>query len=484
MTADPMWGHLLKRYTDADGGKDAKRWLADPVLWAKERLGAFLWSKQVEIAESVRDHRRTAVKSSHGVGKSWTAGMLACWWVDCHPAEDVIVVTTAPTFPQVNSILWREIRSQHARGGLAGRVLDGEPLWKVDTFEVGMGRKPSDYNEHAFQGIHRRYVLVVIDEACGVQPSLWVGAEAITTNADCRILAIGNPDDPGTEFGKVCSPGSGWNVLQISTFDSPNLTGEWVPDKLHHQLPTPEWAEDARKRWGTDSPLYQSKVLGEFPEVGADVLINPAWIVAAQNRELPPVGPHTLGVDVARFGSDRTVIYHRRGPQIRLLREMATSSTTETAGQVIAYQRELSYPPAQVDGNGVGGGVVDILAEQGAPVFDMQVGQSASDPVHFANARAEWFWQLRQRFEAGEVDLDPSDEELASQLGAIRYTYDHKGRIQIESKEQMKRRGMPSPDRADAAVLAFVDGSALPAQAIAANEFVEYDQQGYIYSPY
>ena len=457
MTATPtdVWRHLLD-LTATDSQRAA--WKTDPARWAGDRLGAHLWSKQQAIAASVAHHRRTAVKSCHGVGKSWTAGMLAAWWIDVHPPGEAIVVSTAPTYKQVNAVLWEEIRKQHRAGDLAGKVsLDDE--WKIDGVLVGMGRKPADHDVHGFQGIHRRYVLAIIDEACGVPANLYTAVEAITTNADCRILAIGNPDDPSTEFGRVCLPGSGWNVMRIAAQESPNFTGEPVPDALRHLLPTPEWVEDAARRWGTDSPVYISKVLGEFPEVSENTLIPASWITAAQNRDLPPVGPRTLGVDVARFGTDKTIIGLREGPRFRILRTLTASATTATTGEVI-NQLRAHGGTAQVDGVGVGGGVVDMLRDAGAPVADMQAGGSPADSERFLNARAEWYWGLRQRFEHGDIDLDPDDDELAAQLAAIRYEFTARGQIKIESKDDMAKRGMPSPDRADALMLAYATPTA------------------------
>ena len=110
---------------------------------------------------------------------------------------------------------------------------------------------------------------------------------------------------------------------------------------------------------------------------------------------------------------------------------------------------------ANVDGVGVGGGVVDILTEMGADVHDLQAGSAASDTERFINARAEWYWGLRERFEQGDIDIDPLDDELAAQLGAIRFEYTSRGQIKIESKDDMAKRGMPSPDRADALMLAY-----------------------------
>lgn len=425
----------------------------DPAAWAADKLDAVLWSKQREIVESVTEHRRTAVRSCHGAGKSWTAGMLAAHWIDTHPPGEAIVVSTAPTYKQVHAVLWEEIRKQHRTGDLPGTVLQTDE-WKIGDVLVGMGRKPADHDEHGFQGIHRRYVLVILDEACGIPSPLWDAVEAITTNDDARILAIGNPDDPNTQFGNVCKPGSGWNVLSISSLDTPNLSREWVPDYMRPLLPSAEWVEDARKRWGEDSPVYASKVLGQFPELSEDTLIPQRFIVAAQNRTIDTVAvPAKLGVDVARFGTDRTVLALAHGGHIRVIESRGKQSTVETTGRVVHALREHDVTEVRVDGVGVGGGVVDQLFEQGHPVLDMQAGAGATDPAMFKNARAEWYWCLRKLFEDGLIDLDPDDDELASQLAALRYAYTSRGQIVIESKDDMRKRGMPSPDRADAVML-------------------------------
>lgn len=448
--------------------------LADPQAWANEKLDTFLWSKQREIVASVVEHRRTAVRSCHGAGKSFTAGLLASWWIDTHPPGEAIVVSTAPTYKQVHAVLWEEIRKQHRTGDLPGVVLQTDE-WKIGDVLVGMGRKPADHDDHGFQGIHRRYVLVILDEACGIPDNLWTAVEAITTNADCRILAIGNPDDPATEFGRVCRSGSGWNVISISSFDTPNLSGEDVPEKMRPLLPDPTWVEDARKRWGAESPVYKSKVLGEFPEISQDTLIPQRHIVEAQNREIDPTAlPGKLGVDVARYGTDQTVLALARGGHIRLIESRGKQSTVETTGRVIhATQEHTDIIEIRVDGVGVGGGVVDQLAEQGYPVLDMQAGAGATDPAIYKNARAEWYWCLRGLFEDGLIDLDPEDDELAAQLGALRYAYTSRGQILIESKDDMRKRGMPSPDRADAVMLVLANVNLPQDRNISADDILD-----------
>lgn len=431
--------------------------LKDPVEWARQKLGLELWSKQRHIAQSVREHRRTAVRSCHDAGKSFIASVIAAWWIDTHPQGEAIVVSTAPTYKQVHNILWEEIRKRHKQGALAGRVLQSDE-WKLDDGTlVGYGSKPADTDEHGFQGVHRRYVLVILDEACGVPDQLWTAVEAITTNVDCRILAIGNPDDPATEFGTVCKPGSGWSVIGISAFDTPNFTKEIVPEGLRPLLLDPEWVEDKKKRWGETSPRYTSKILGQFPEVGDDTLIAPKLIEAAQQRHLEAVGETRLSVDVARYGSDETVVMKLAGPVARVIATYSKQATTDTTGRVVDHARDVGEDlvDIRVDGVGVGGGVVDRLVELGWPVIDMQAGAGAMDPDRYLNARAEWFWALRERFQDGAIDLDPDDDDLAAQLGTLRYKYTSRGQVKIESKDDMKKRGLPSPDRADTLAYGF-----------------------------
>lgn len=409
------------------------------------------------------------------------------------------MVSTAPTYKQVHAILWEEIRgaAKKASGrgdGLPGRVLQSDE-WKLDDGTlIGFGRKPADTDVHGFQGIHRRYVLVVIDEACGVPAQLWTAIEAITTNADCRILAIGNPDDPSTEFNEVCKPGSGWNVIRINGLETPNMTAEaleqepklaalyeqlglgpteeFVPDGLRPMMLDAGWVADKIRRWGVESPRFVSKVLGEFPDIGEDVLISPALIRAAQERAGEPGGWAVLGVDVARYGSDRTIFCLRRGPIARIVGDYAKQSTTETTSQVIQTKLVHNVDEIRVDGVGVGGGVVDQLLQLGHDVIDMQAGAGAADKEHFLNARAEWYWALRQRFEQGDIDIDEHDDDLAAQLGAIKYKFTARQQIQIESKDEMKKRGLPSPDRADALMLT---ASAAP---LPSDDIYEDDEDG------
>jgi hypothetical protein len=257
-------------------------YVRDPVGWVRDRLGEFMWSKQREIAESVVVNRYTAIKSAHDTGKSFTMSRLAAWWLDVHPIGEAFVVTTAPTTAQVEAILWREIGKAHRKGNLPGRItLDAK--WYMGQELVAYGRKPADYDQAAFQGIHAKYVLVLLDEAVGIPKSLFDAVDALATNVNARVAAVANPYDPSSHFAQVCKPGSGWVVKRISAFDTPAYTGEKVPEELLPLLVSPEWVEERKIRWGVNSPIYQSKVLGEFPDISDDSLILPRWIEQRRN---------------------------------------------------------------------------------------------------------------------------------------------------------------------------------------------------------
>lgn len=436
--------------------------------WAKIRLGAHVWSVQRDIMDSVRDHRYTAVPSCFDSGKSWIASVIAAWWLDTHPIGQAFVVSTAPVHDQIVGILWREIQARFADATKMGFSLPGrvtqDAQWKTDGgMLIGFGRKPSVGNEVAFAGIHDRFVLVIMDEADGIPQGLYDATDGLLTNADARCLAIGNPWDATGPFAKACAPGSGWNVLPISAYDTPNFTGEVVPDHLPPLLVSPEWVEERKRRWGEGSPRWVSKVLGQFPKVSDDTLIEPAWVQRAAERDLvPDEEDQALSADVARYGADETCVGHRRGGHFRIVATRSKQSTMRTAGMIARIVRGIpSRPTIAVDADGIGGGVVDRLVELEVDNVPLHGGHSPTDATEFGNARSEWYWALRRAFEAGEVDIDPQDEDLQAQLVAIKFKLDSRGRIWVETKAEMRKRKLPSPDRADTMAYAFVAGASV-----------------------
>lgn len=457
----------LRRQLDR---KDLRRrtrlYATNPVGWVVERLRQTVWSKQQEIMLSVRDNRRTAVRSCHGVGKSHTASLVASWWLDTHPPGTAFVVTSAPTFAQVRAILWRYIRRVHRRGKLAGRVNQTE--WHIDDELVAFGRKPADHDESAFQGIHARYVLVILDEACGIPEQLWIAADALTTNSDCRILAIGNPDSPHSHFRKVCQPGSGWHVIGISAFESPNLTGEDVPGDVAQALVGQEWVEEKAREWGEDNPLYRSKVLGEFADDAPNQVVRTSDVAACRiDPEEKPTPdellPVELGVDVGG-GGDETVIRERRGRRAGREWRAHTDRPEKIAPLVLQAIRETGATRVKIDSIGVGFGVIGELrnlADQGAHrahIDAVNVAEKASQPDKFVNLRAELWWEVgRGLSERGGWDLSGMEnaDTTVAQMLEPRWSVDPQGRIRVEPKEEIIKRLGRSPDNADALLLAF-----------------------------
>lgn len=440
----------------------------DPAGWVEGRLGQTVWSRQRQIMEAVRDHRRVAVRSAHGVGKSHSAALIACHWLDTHPAGSAFVVTTAPTFPQVRAILWRYIRRMHAAGNLPGHVNQVE--WHLGGELVAFGRKPADYSESAFQGIHAPHVLVILDEACGIAPSLWVAADALTTNEGCRLFAIGNPDNPASEFRRVCQPGSGWHVIGISAHDSPNLTGEPVSADVAQALVSREWVEEKRREWGEDNPLYRSKVLGEFSEDSEWQVVRTSDVAACRiDPEQKPVAadllPVELGVDVGG-GGDETVVRERRGRVAGREWRAHTDRPEKIAPLIKMAIRETGATRVKIDSIGVGFGVIGELRNdselRGVQVVGVNVGEKASRPDRYANLRAEIWWEvgrlLSERRGWDLSGMENSDATVA-QLLEPQWDTDPTGRIRVEKKDEIIKRLGRSPDNADALLLAYYGGA-------------------------
>jgi hypothetical protein len=456
---------MLEAFASAAKMSGGQKYGQDVALWAQERAGAYLWSKQREIADALIHNKRVAVRAGHGVGKSYLAAALAGWWVDTHPTDEIMVVTTAPSLDQVHAILWQEIGALHAKAHLPG-VVQKTDRWVIGPRLVGMGRKPPDYSESAFQGIHRRYVLVILDEACGIPAHLWTAVETITTGDDCRILAIGNPDDPNSHFRYVCDGRPGWYSTKISVLDSPNFTGEPVPEYLRGLLTSTQWVEDRKAEWGEDNPLYVAKVLGEFPVDNPWSVVRMSDVTACRiaaprtQREQVPV---ELGVDVGG-GLDETVIRERRGMVAgREWREL--SDQPESISRLILRAiRETGATSVKIDAIGVGAGVVGEMRNlrtagvHHAKIHGVNVAEKAHHPDRYFNLRSEIWWELG-RIQSQERDWDLSQMEDAdrtiAQMLEVRYEHDLKGRVKIEPKDDVRKRIGRSPDNADALLLAF-----------------------------
>lgn len=474
----------------------------DPVGWVDLALPHIhVWSKQQEILNALTQHKRVAVRSCHDSGKSFIASIAAARWLDVHPAGSARVVTTAPTAMQVKGILWVELNQLKAQADLPGRMNQTE--WWIGSYLAGVGRKPSDYNPSAFQGLHARFMLIIIDEASGVPNALVDAAETLATNANARILMIGNPDDPNSLFAAIHNDPMkyGYHTIRISAWDTPNFTDEanqpGFPIELSENLLSPEWVEQRRAAWGVDHPFWLSKVEAEFPPVDTlsviklhdlikcripygerpniadpasdDAIPHPAQATpnTTIHGNLSSPGKHrsterVLGVDVAGSDQGDETICRLMLPGNRPTSEWKTRSSDpkEVSDFIVRSILESMPSTVVVDVIGVGWGIMGMVKGHDAiealpisirPSF---IGFNSANAAHdkmYGNARAELWWNARLLFQNGHVDTSMADSqmELEAQLLQPRY-HITKGKIFVEAKEDIRARIGRSPDSADA----------------------------------
>lgn len=447
---------------------------ADPVTWVQRRLGEHVWSKQAEIMRSVEDNERTAVPSCNGSGKSHIASRIVARFIDMHEPGTAFVVTTAPRAHQVRAILWRYIRRAHKKANLPGWISQGQiPEWHIDGDLVGFGRKPADVDADTMMGLHEYKILIVLDEADGIRKPMWDAIESLMTNDEgASVLAIGNPLDNSSHFARICDGTEpGWNVIRISAFDLPALTGEPVPEDVAARLTSKRWVEDKKIRWGESSPLYIGKVLGLHPD-SDEGLIPMSWVRAAHERwhewnENPlrdshePPGRRIFGVDVARFGDDQTCIATRQGDVVMKIETWSQMDTVDVTNLVDTRLAAHGLYTSVVDVIGVGAGVVDQLRRRGRNVQAFNASQrtgrrDATGEWKFPNKRCAAWYNLRELLDPalGATLALPPDDDLTADLCTPRYEPRAGGILWIESKEDIKKRLGRSPDLGDAVAMA------------------------------
>ncbi len=485
-----------------DGGRD-------PVFWCETAFGSKHWEKQREILYAVRDRRTVCVPACHASGKSFVASDLALWWLYNFPAPN-IVLTTAPSERQVRRILWAEIRAKHAKARLP---LPGVPdlmQLEIGQKHFGLGFATSDYDPTRFQGLHADYILLLMDEACGISLEVYEGAAGILGGGHARFLQLGNPTDPLTQFKRDCDDPRN-TVIQISSYDTPNFNvpgyelreknftaspsspDHWTKiferfrigpegspdyDLPNKHLCTPNFVDDIVRRYGVTSPQYVSRVLGQFPEQAENSLLSITEVRDAMERvdysQNPEVreAPLVLGVDVARFGSNETVVMGFQGDgeqgMARVLGRWGKTDTFVTAtkvNEIVQTCIRHGSPPVEVrvDVIGVGGGVVDSLHHRFPKVPTTAFNSSSREgiPPDYLNVRALAYFQLKERMETRKLDLHDMQKpgELKDQLLSIRWQQpDGSTQKAVLGKEYMRSHGIPSPDDADALMIACYGG--------------------------
>ncbi len=473
--------------------EDLTRYVDDPVGFVNDVLGeaGMPYSKQVEMLEAVVEHRRVSVVGANGCGKDWAAARAVLWWIETRPESKVVV--TGPTQRQVEEIVWQEMREAYAvaEERLGGKMLASK--YRIDEKRFALGF--STNKACNIQGFHSPNLLVVVTEAHAMPQD---HIDAIKRLHPNRLLLVGNAMTLEGEFYESHhSRRARYHRIKISAYDTPNFTGEngGLPGAI-----TPEDAEELALDWSEDHPSYVAGVLAEFPNAQEDSLVgrdavehamerwadchsersaaeprnlsgadaaederSPRDVSAPLNMTTPgmttlpldPNEPVYLGVDVGRFGPDKSAICVRQGQRVHSLTSFSRMDTMRLVHEIIRTREETGAEAIFVDEGGLGGGVIDRLRELGEPVYGVHFGGRAPHRTRFFNTRSEIFWEVRMLLNDGLMVLPP-DEELAGQLVSLRYDVSSSGQVRLEGKREMRKRGLPSPDKADALALAFL----------------------------
>lgn len=442
------------------------------AIFAERLLRRHLWSKQREVLEALSTHERVAVASCHSVGKSFLATCALLWFV--YTRRPAKVVTTAPTWRQVEKVIWQYVAREHERLPEEIRSL-GQCLQTrlvLGTTHEAFGQ--STDKPDAFQGIHSPHIMLIVDEAAGVTDDIFEAAATLGAGGEYRELLIGNPTgSDGKFFRAFANPDLGYQCLRIDALETPNFTGETCPPELLAELIQPAQVERWRADWGEDSPAFLSRVHAQFPSADEQAVIAPlSWFEAAQRREPKPLPSDVaqMGVDVARFGSDRSCIAEAVGASLQALKSYQGLDAVQLEHAIReraqAFRaRTGKFVRVCIDETGMGGPIVDHcqrFLDAGISYVGVNFGAAAKDAGRFANLRAEMYWGVRELLQQGNNEPDMTVvahgaevDRLGAQLSAIRYVYTNREKVQVESKESMSKRGMPSPDEADAVVLAL-----------------------------
>lgn len=356
---------------------------------------------------------------------------------------------------------------------MPGKISPRAPDWHIGPQNFAKGFSTDEPTR--FQGWHAPRVLVVLDEAAGVSAEIWDALEGQMATADTAVLAIGNPSESSGPFFDA-SVSSKWHCIPISAFDTPNFAATSLPAFLADpegevarcpivspELVTPGWAAHILDEHGPESFQWQTKVLGAFPDAGVQTIVPMSWFDQATARtfhpdDLNPAEAPIAGLDIARFGTDDSAICVRRGPLVIHLERIHGADGVLVAGWAGRICRDLGVTLINGDSAGLGGPVLDILRAQGHRVVDVNAGSAARDKEKFVRLRDEDWWTYRDRFRTGDIAIAVTGQEakaLRAQSTSLRYSFDLRGRILVESKEDAAKRGIESPDLADAACLAF-----------------------------
>jgi hypothetical protein len=430
----------------------ASRYVRAPVAFVREVLNAEPDPWQLEALRALsKGHTRIAIRSGHGTGKSCMAAWVITWFANTRAPFKVAI--TAPSAPQLFDVLVPETHKWFGRLPEAWRG-----LWDITTDHIKLKADPECFitartsrpeTPEAMAGLHSSHILLVADEASGIDERVYEAAGGSMSTPGAITLLIGNPTRNTGYFWRVHHlERDRWFTMAVSSIDSPRVSRDYV--------------DEMARRHGETSNAYRVRVLGQFPSQDDDTLISAEVVDAAMVRDVPldSSAPELWGVDPARFGADASVLIKRKGYVVtEMPRRWRNIDTMALAGAIKAeYDFAEGNKPKLIviDSIGVGAGIVDRLHEQGLPILGINVAEQSSSKDRFLRLRDELWWRLREWLETRRCRL-PKDDQLRDDLCAPRYAFTSDGKLQIESKDKMRSRGLPSCDHADALALTLAE---------------------------
>jgi len=433
---------------------------SDPGWYMTQILGCKPWDKQIEIVKSAFKNQRTAVRGCVSSSKTNAAAMLVFAWLHAYPGESR-VFTLAPSYRQVDVNLWGEIPRMYAKApvALGGKMLQTTEYKLGDNwYALGFSTK----NPELVHGIHGPHDLLILDDAHAIEEPMFDEIENMMAGGRTHIVLMYNPMRlSGTTYACAHQDRARWNNITIGYWDTPNGKADKViiPGML-----LPETVKSWIKKYGRDSNFVRVKVDAKEPKQEADTLIPLEHLELAVARVVPEPdqdSPRAYGQDVARFGDDNSTRCEIHGRKVLPLYSVNGHDTMRTTGELM---HEISERPGivGVDVIGIGSGVYDRLAEQGINAIPVNVAERSyeideSGKEKYANLRAEIWAKAAEALDPNNPEAVqlPDDQELIGELSSVKKRFDSKGRMLVESKDDMKKRLGKSPDKADAFCLAI-----------------------------
>lgn len=425
-----------------------------PVHFVEDFIGVKPELEQAAILNSLVTNNHVAIKSGHGIGKTAVEAWSILWFMTTRP--DCKVPCTAPTGHQLEDILWPEVGNWLNKSPVLKSlfVMTKTKLYMAGHEESWFAVPRSCSVPENLQGFHGREILFVVDEASGVPTEIMEVIEGALTNKGAHLLMAGNPTQiSGTFFDAFNRDRA---LYKTFTFNAEKS-----------RLVSPDYCARIATKFGRESDVYRVRVLGEFPRGNPDALIRLEEIEPAIDRKVSGGGVIEIGVDPARYGDDMSVICTRRGLRCLGFDEFSGINTTRLVGEIARKVKELRKEfeftdmiTVKIDDTGVGGGVTDqletVAGELNVEVIPVNFG-SVSDDDDYMNKSADLWGNLKKILP--EISI-PDDPEMIAQLTSRKYGVHIDGKVKLEKKEDMKKRGLKSPDKADALALAFMPANA------------------------